>query len=127
MAAEAPAMSQVDQPDFDLPPRRADGKVIGLGAENPKGFAAAGIAAFEALARAGYRPSGDLSLVLAGGSMPVIGRPGLYGQVGHGAGIRQVISTETRPDAAIVLKPGWSVLHEEVGLARFRITVRGSV
>src|SRR3712207_8609591 len=44
-----------------------------------------------------------------------------------GAGIRQVIAEEPKPDAAIVLKPGWSVLHEEVGLAWFRITVRGSV
>jgi acetylornithine deacetylase/succinyl-diaminopimelate desuccinylase-like protein len=118
-----------DQPraDFSLPPQRAGGKVIGMGAENPKGFAAAGIAAFEALARSRASVRGRICLALAGGSMPINHRPGHDAVVGHGVGISQLLSEEPRPDFAIVLKPGYAVNYEEVGLAWFRVTIRGAI
>ena len=48
---DRPYLGDAPRADFTLPASREGGKVIGLGAENPKGFAAAGIAAFEAIAR----------------------------------------------------------------------------
>jgi acetylornithine deacetylase/succinyl-diaminopimelate desuccinylase-like protein len=38
-----------------------------------------------------------------------------------------LLAEEPRPDFAIVLKPGYSVVHEEVGYAWFRVTVRGAI
>jgi acetylornithine deacetylase/succinyl-diaminopimelate desuccinylase-like protein len=124
---DQPWLGDVPRADFALPPRRAEGKVIGLGAENPKGFAAAAVAAFEALAGAHPDPRGEIVLTLCGGSMPVTSRLGLGANIGHGAGVRQLITEEQRPDFAIVLKPGYAVSHEEVGYGWFRITLRGAV
>lgn len=118
------------RPDFALPPRREGTKVIGLGAENPKGFAACAVAAAEALARAGAGPAlaGDLVIALASGSMPIGGRPGSDRRnLGFGSGLTYMLEHGVAPDFAIVLKPGYAVVHEEVGLAWFRLTVRGSV
>jgi acetylornithine deacetylase/succinyl-diaminopimelate desuccinylase-like protein len=42
-------------------------------------------------------------------------------------GIRAYLDSQPRPDYAIVLKPGYAVSNEEVGLAWFRITVKGAV
>jgi len=127
---DQPWLGDTPRADWALPPSRADGKVIGLGADNPKGFAAAGIAAFEAVARsaaAGAELPGTVSLTLCGGSMPVSMRPGHAEIVGHGTGVRQLLTEESKPDFAIVLKPGYAVSHEEVGYAWFRVTVRGAV
>jgi acetylornithine deacetylase/succinyl-diaminopimelate desuccinylase-like protein len=127
-AEDEPWLGAVPRPDFALPPVRDGDRVIGLGAENPKAFAASAIAAVEALATAGARLRGDVVLALAGGSMPVAGRPGIERPVvGLGSGIRALLAAGPRPDFAIVLKPGYAVSHEEVGLAWFRITVRGAV
>ena len=89
---DQPWLGDVPRADFALPPRRADGKVIGLGAENPKGFAAAAVAAFEAIAGANPDLRGEIVLTLWCGSMPVTSRPGQVGNIGHGAGIRQLIT-----------------------------------
>jgi succinyl-diaminopimelate desuccinylase len=124
---DRPWLGDVPRADFALPPSRAEGKVIGLGAENPKGFAAAAVAAFEAVARADPPLNGELVLTLCGGSMPVNARPRLGSGIGHGTGVSQLLAEEPRPDFAIVLKPGYAVSTEEVGLAWFRITVRGAV
>jgi succinyl-diaminopimelate desuccinylase len=126
-AEDRPWLGDTARADFALPPRREGGKVIGLGAENPKGFTAAAIAAFEAISRAAPDLRGEIVLTLAGGSMPVESRPRLGDGVGHGAGIKQLIAEEPRADFAIVLKPGYAVSHEEVGYAWFRLTVRGAV
>lgn len=124
---DQPWLGDTPRGDFALPPYRESGKVIGLGAENPKGFAAAAIAAFEAVARQQQHLRGEIVLVLCGGSMPVSWRPSVGSGVGHGAGVSQLIAEEPRPDFAIVLKPGYAVSHEEVGYAWFRVTVRGAV
>jgi acetylornithine deacetylase/succinyl-diaminopimelate desuccinylase-like protein len=114
--------------DFSLPPRREGTKVVGLGAENPKGFAACAVAAAEAIARAGVPLRGDLVLALASGSMPIGGRPvSDRRNLGFGSGITHLLEHGATPDFAIVLKPGYAVVHEEVGLAWFKLTVRGSV
>ena len=124
---DEPWLGREPRADFALPPRREGSKIVGLGAENPKAFAASGIAAIEALARAGVELRGDVVLVLAGGTMPVNGRPRLEGVLGHGVGIRAYLDSEPKPDFAIVLKPGYAVSNEEVGLCWFRITVKGAV
>ena len=68
---DQPWLGTAPRADFALPPSRESGKVIGLGAENPKGFAAAAIAAFEAVAREQHHLRGEIVLTLCGGSMPV--------------------------------------------------------
>jgi succinyl-diaminopimelate desuccinylase len=106
------------RPDWALPPRREGEKVIGLGADNPKAFAASAIGAATTVARAGLELRGQLLVCLAGGTMPVA--------AGLGAGTRRLLETVT-PDLCIVLKPGYAVAHEEVGFAWFRIVVPGAM
>ena len=125
---DRPFLGDDPRPDFALPPRRDGSLVIGLGAENPKGFAAAAIAAVQAVAQASVEPRGDIVLALASGSMPVDRRPGVErAPVGFGTGIRHLLDAGPRPDFAVVLKPGYTVAHAEVGLAWFQIAIRGAV
>ena len=124
---DRPFLGDAPRADFTLPASRESGKVIGLGAENPKGFAAAAVATIEAIARQHPDLPGEIVLTLCGGSMPTSSRPGLGSGIGFGAGVRQLLAEEPRPDYAIVLKPGYAASHEDVGLAWFRITVRGAV
>lgn len=125
---DGPFLGDEPRPDFALPPRREGSAVIGLGAENPKAFAAAAVATVEAIAQAGVGPRGDVVLGLASGSMPVDRRPGVdRAPLGWGSGIRRILEAGPRPDFAVILKPGYAVAHEEVGLAWYRITVRGAV
>jgi len=99
-----------------------------MGAENPKGYAAAAIVALEAIAAAGTELRGEAIVALASGSMPVDRRPGIDRHpLGHGSGITAWLDANPAPDFAIVLKPGYSVVHEEVGLAWFRLIVHGTV
>ncbi len=126
-AEDRPFLGLEPRPDFALPPRREGGKIIGMAADNPKGFAAAAVAAFESLSRAGLKPRGSLVLTLAGGSMPVGARPGMGTDIGFGAGIKSILAGEPKPDFAVVLKPGYAAGTEEVGLAWFKITVRGAI
>jgi acetylornithine deacetylase/succinyl-diaminopimelate desuccinylase-like protein len=108
------------RPDWTLPPRREGDKVIGLGADNPKAFAASAIGAATTIARSGLQLRGELVVALVGGTMPVSRRPGL------GTGTRRLLESVT-PDFCVVLKPGWAVAHEEVGFAWFRIVVPGAM
>lgn len=133
---DEPWLGASPRADFALPPRRERDQVVGLGAENPKAFAACAIVALEAMAAAGAVLPGDLELLLAGRSMPILARPATAdggnpaigkGPLGFGAGSRAHLERHDAPDAAIVLKPGYAVSHEEVGLAWFRLTVRGAV
>ena len=107
------------RPDWSLPPRREETKVIGLGAENPKGFATAAIGAATAVASSDAPLRGELVVCLAGGTMPVAG--------GLGAGTRHFLRDEPRPDFCVVLKPGYAVAHEEVGFAWLKLTVHGAI
>lgn len=129
---DEPWLGAPPRADWGLPPVLRDGKVVGLGADNPKGFAAAVVAAAEAVARAGIAPRGDVWVALASGSMPVAARPGVERfPLGLGSGIARILdrieSDAGLPDFAIVVKPGYAVAHEEVGFAWFRITVRGAL
>jgi acetylornithine deacetylase/succinyl-diaminopimelate desuccinylase-like protein len=103
-----------------------DGLIIGLCAENPKGYAACVIAAAEAVARSGVPLRGDLMVGLGAGGMPTNKRPGLQRfNAGQGSGCSFMLEQGFVPDFAIIAKPGWAVAWEEVGLSWFRIQVRG--
>ena len=114
--------------DDQIPVARIEGKILtGLGAHNPKGHGSAAVMAAICLARAGAPLPGDVVVALAGGGMPTNlppgdGRPGR--RIGHGAGCAFLLEQGTRPDYAIVVKPG-PPAWEEVGLCWFRVTVRG--
>src|SRR4051794_39723140 len=125
---DGPWLGTQPRADFAFPPKRDGTRVTGMGAENPKGFAAAAIAAVEALAQAEIDFPGDLVVGLVGGSMPVANRPtaGLS-QIGFGQGVRFLLESGLRPDMAFVLKPGYAASYEEVGMAWFRVHTRGQV
>jgi succinyl-diaminopimelate desuccinylase len=125
---DRPWLGDDPRADFAVAPTRDGTRIVGMGAENPKGYAAAAIVALEALAAAGLPARGEASVALVSGSMPVDGRPGFdHRPVGHGSGIEYLLSHGTAPDFAIMLKPGYSVVHEEVGLAWFRLIVHGTI
>jgi acetylornithine deacetylase/succinyl-diaminopimelate desuccinylase-like protein len=104
--------------------------VVGLGANNPKGHAACLVAAVDAVARAGVPLRGTLMAGFGAGGMPSNRRPdGLsrrYNQ-GHGVGCSFMLEQGVRPDFAIIAKTGWAVSWEEVGLAWFKLQVRGGL
>ena len=111
--------------------------VQGLGAGNPKGHVACVVAAAEAVAAAvadGAAPGGaalrgDLVVGLGAGGMPTNARPGGpagRSGTGHGVGCTSLLEQGGHPDCAVIAKPGWSVAHEEVGLAWFDVRVAGS-
>ncbi|MBO2463991.1 peptidase dimerization domain-containing protein [Actinomadura violacea] len=103
--------------------------VVGLGAGNPKGHAACVIAAAEAVAAAGVPLAGDLLVGLGAGGMPT-NAPRLDGDVrrhtGQGVGCSFLLEQGLWADHAVIAKPGWTVSHEEVGLAWFEVTVHGT-
>lgn len=121
---DEPWLGREPRADFSTTATRQDGRVVGMGAENPKAFAAAAIVALEALAREDARLPGVIQLGLCGRSMPDLGVPPRL--PGFGVGVRRLLA-DSLPDAAIVLKPGYAVSYEEVGEAWFRIEVRGTV
>lgn len=125
---DEPYLGASPRADFSLPPSIDAGRIVGLGAENPKAFAVAAVVASEAIARARIDLEGELLVTLASGSMPVFGRPGFERRpLGFGSGIRHALEHGPRPDFAVVLKPGYAVSYEEVGLMWFRILVEGQV
>lgn len=102
--------------------------VVGLGASNPKGHAAAVITAAEALATAGVPLAGDVLVGLGSGGMPTNGR--IHGglsrrNTGQGVGCSFMIEQGMWPDHAVIAKPGWAVAWEEVGLCWFETRVHG--
>jgi acetylornithine deacetylase/succinyl-diaminopimelate desuccinylase-like protein len=114
----------------DLQPRAVveDGFVIGLGAENPKGYAACVVAAARAVALAGVPLRGDVIVGLGAGGMPTNApRHGASARrhIGQGVGCAFMLEQGLRPDVAVIAKPGWAVAWEEVGLCWFRVTVGG--
>jgi acetylornithine deacetylase/succinyl-diaminopimelate desuccinylase-like protein len=103
-----------------------DGLVIGLCAENPKGFASCVVAAAEAIAKAGVPLKGDLLVGLGAGGMPTNARPGSSRlNTGQGNGCSFMLEQGFRGDFAVIAKGGWAVAWEEVGLSWFRIRVHG--
>jgi acetylornithine deacetylase/succinyl-diaminopimelate desuccinylase-like protein len=125
---DSPWLGKKPRADFAFPPTRDGTRVTGMGAENPKGFAAAAVAAVEAMVQAEIDFPGDLVVGLVGGSMPVVDRPAVgLEHIGFGQGVRFLLESGLRPDMAIVLKPGYAASYEEVGLAWFRVTTHGQV
>lgn len=105
-----------------------DGFVVGLGAENPKGYVASIIVAAEAVARAGIPLKGDLVVGLGAGGMPTnvpAGRMSPRRNLGQGVGCAYMLEQGVRGDFAVIAKPGWTVSWEEVGLCWFRVEVGG--
>lgn len=132
----------VGDPDEDIPwigpEMRADMQpraqvhgdhVLGLGASNPKGHAAAIVAAAEVIAEAGIPLRGDLIVGLGAGGMPTNGRTtrGLTRRnAGQGVGCSFLLEQGWWADHALIAKPGWAVAWEEVGLCWFEVRVRGT-
>jgi acetylornithine deacetylase/succinyl-diaminopimelate desuccinylase-like protein len=105
-----------------------DGEVVGMGAENPKGYAACAIAAAQAIKAAGVPLQGSLLVGMGSGGMPTNRRPALSQfNAGQGAGCAFMLEQGVRGDFAIIAKPGWSVAWEEVGLCWFKVIVRGDL
>ena len=115
--------------DGELAPlaRRQGDHVVGLGANNPKGHAAAVMAAAIAIARAGVRVPGVLRVGLGAGGMPTNPETGFAAgsQIGHGSGCRHLLEQGGVPDAAVIAKSGDAVAWEEPGLVWFRVSVSG--
>lgn len=103
--------------------------VMGLGASNPKGHAAAVVMAAEAVVASGLELPGDLLVGLGAGGMPTNGRIGADSarhDTGQGAGCSFMIEQGVWADHAVIAKPGWGVAWEEVGLCWFEIEVHGT-
>ncbi len=103
--------------------------VIGLGASNPKGHAACILGALFAVRRAGIPLRGELLAGFGAGGMPTNSRPASLGgrrNTGQGVGCSFMLEQGVWPDCAVIVKPGWSVAHEEVGLCWFEIEVGGT-
>jgi succinyl-diaminopimelate desuccinylase len=104
-------------------------RVVGLGAQNPKGHAAAIIEAAMALAETEL--AGDVIVAFGAGGMPTNARrddsdPLHRQHTGQGVGASFLLEQGVWADAAIIAKSGWFVQHEEVGIAWSDITVRGT-
>lgn len=124
---DEPWLGRRPRPDLTLPARIEDGKVIGLGAENPKSYVACILEVVEALAGLGAALPGTIVAGFAGGGMPTSGRPRLRRNIGHGAGCAHMLERGLRPDYAIIVKPGYAVSWEEVGLTWHTVTIRGTL
>jgi acetylornithine deacetylase/succinyl-diaminopimelate desuccinylase-like protein len=115
-------------PEFGTEPRNVGDWLLGVGAENPKGYLVAAITAFDALARARVPLRSNVILGLCAGGMPAL--PGVHhgkADVGFGIGCRALVADLGAIDAAVVPKPGFAVGHEEVGIAIYRIVVGGDL
>ncbi len=123
---DEPWLGADPRPDLSLPARIDGGKVIGLGAENPKSYIACILEVVEVLAAAGADLPGTLVAGFAGGGMPSSGRPRLRPNIGHGVGCAWMLEHGVRPDYAVIVKPGYAVSWEEVGLSWHTISIRGA-
>jgi acetylornithine deacetylase/succinyl-diaminopimelate desuccinylase-like protein len=111
----------------DMVPRasvRGD-TVVGLGASNPKGMAAALIEVVHALADAAPELSGDLLLAFAGGGMPVSAAQ--RDHAGLSSGVMHLLTRGVTADYGIVLKPWDEIYYEHPGLCWFKVSVEGTM
>ena len=125
---ECPWIGDRFPPDMTTNAYMQDGNVIGMGAENPKGYAACVVAAAQAIKAAGVPMKGSLLVGLGAGGMPTNRRPSAKKfSAGQGAGCAFMLEQGVRPDFAVIAKPGWAVAWEEVGLCWFKVIVRGDL
>jgi acetylornithine deacetylase/succinyl-diaminopimelate desuccinylase-like protein len=116
------------RPDMRPEGRLVDGRVVGLGASNPKGHAACIVTAAVALAQTGVRIPGSVLVGLGAGGMPTNKRSVGYlprFNAGQGSGCSFMLEQGLHADFAVIAKPGWTVDWEEVGLCWFRVEVHG--
>lgn len=107
-----------------------DGDIVeGLGAGNPKGHAAVVMAVLQAFRASGVVPAGDVVGGFGAGGMPSFAVPGVGDpervNTGHGVGAALLLERGFTTDYAVIAKPGWHVLHEEVGLVWLDVVVPG--
>lgn len=107
-----------------------DGDVVeGLGAGNPKGHAAVVMAVLQAFRASGVVVPGDVVGGFGAGGMPSFAVPGIGDPMrvntGHGVGAALLLERGFTTDYAVIAKPGWHVLHEEVGLVWLDVLVPG--
>lgn len=113
------------RPDM-LPRATVHGDLVqGLGAGNPKGHAACVAVALEALARSGVALPGEVVAGFGAGGMPSFAVDGGRANTGHGVGAGFLLERGYTTDYAVIAKPGWHVLHEEVGLVWLDVLVPG--
>jgi acetylornithine deacetylase/succinyl-diaminopimelate desuccinylase-like protein len=99
--------------------------VVGLGASNPKGMAAALTEAVHALVDAGAQLRGDLMLAFAGGGMPVDVAQRDHAGLSHG--VMHLLTHGVSADFGVVLKPWDEVYYEHPGLCWFKVSVEGTM
>ncbi|GGG24867.1 hypothetical protein GCM10007304_43430 [Rhodococcoides trifolii] len=128
-ALDIPGAAVSWRPDL-APQAVVSGDIVeGLGAGNPKGHGAVVLAVLHALHAAGVTPPGDVVGGFGAGGMPSfavsgVGAPGRT-NTGHGVGAGFMLERGYTTDFAVITKPGWTVLHEEVGLVWIDVTVSG--
>lgn len=122
-AIDVPSVGPRLRPDM-LPAGFIDGDfVVGLGAANPKGMAAAVLESALALKTSALELKGDIIVAFAGGGMPI--NASRKNNRGLSDGVYHMLSRGVCADYAIVMKPGLGVYHEEPGLCWFKVSVRG--
>jgi succinyl-diaminopimelate desuccinylase len=126
---DVPAASQTWREDLAAH-AVVDGDVVeGLGAGNPKGHAAVVMAVLQAFRASGVVPPGDVVGAFGAGGMPSFAVSGVGDpervNTGHGVGAALLLERGFTTDYAVIAKPGWHVLHEEVGLVWIDVLVSG--
>ncbi len=116
-------------PSILRPQANLEGEEIsGLGAENPKAYAACVTTAATCIAKAGLELPGELTVGLGAGGMTALSRPGFSRRnIGHGAGVMFMLQRGYRPDYCVMCKPVYAVAWEEVGICNFTIRVKGAL
>ncbi len=115
-----------DSPYVRCEARKEDGFIVGLGAENPKGYAAALVVAADIVRRAGVPLRGSVLVGLGSGGMPTNKRPRLTRyNTGQGTGCAYMLQQGVRGDFALIAKLGWALAWEEVALSYFKVRVKG--
>ena len=95
--------------------------VVGLGASNPKGMAAALIEAVNALIDAEPSLKGDLMIAFAGGGMPVIVPE--RNHAGLSNGVMHLLTHGVTADYGVVLKPWDEVYYEQRGVSQDSLNI----
>jgi acetylornithine deacetylase/succinyl-diaminopimelate desuccinylase-like protein len=122
---EEDALGLLPAPDLSLNPTVSDGQIIGLGAQNPKGFAVCVAAAIIAVHRGGIQLRGMVTAGLVSGGNPDLGDPrDAPESVGFGIGGERLLD-EIGPDHAVIAKGSWAVSAVEPGLCWIKLTVQG--